>query len=82
MKYILPFEYVITTKRLIDTLKKFNITIKPELETDTIELRIRVVKKELGKKKIRFKSTRPTQTKYLSFSFWKNAGEDGNKNHI
>lgn len=47
-KYILPFEYTSTTKKLIDCLKKNKIIIKPNIEIDITELRISAVKRDLG----------------------------------
>lgn len=47
-KYILPFEYTSTTRRLVDTLNKNNVSIKADIEIDITELRIKSVKKDFG----------------------------------
>lgn len=48
LKYILNFNYTITTKRLIETLAKYDILIHPSIESDITEIRIEAVKKDLG----------------------------------
>ena len=47
-KYILPFEYTSTAKKLINSLKMYNISIEAYMEIDITELRINAVKRGLG----------------------------------
>ena len=48
LRFILPFEYTSTTKRLIENLKKHGVCIKADMEVDITELRINAVKRGLG----------------------------------
>lgn len=47
-KYILPYEYTYTTKKLIDCLKQHDTSIKANTEIDITELRINAVKRGIG----------------------------------
>lgn len=47
-KYILNFDYTITTKNLMECLKENNIKIKAYIESDTTEVRLEAVKRNLG----------------------------------
>ena len=48
LRYILNFEYTSTTKKLMETLIRYNISIKASIECDITELRIDCVKRNLG----------------------------------
>lgn len=48
LKYILNFEYTSTTRKLMETLAKYNISINVSMECDITELRINCAKRDLG----------------------------------
>lgn len=48
LKFILNFENTITTRKLIETLKKHNVKINSSIESDITEVRVDAVKRELG----------------------------------
>lgn len=48
LKYILNFEYTSTIKKLMETLREYNISIKASMECDITEVRIDGVKRNLG----------------------------------
>ena len=48
LKYILPFEYTSTARKLINSLKQYDVSIESYMEIDITELRINAVKRELG----------------------------------
>lgn len=48
LRYILNFDYTITTKNLMKVLKEYNVKIKPNMKCDTTEIRVEAVKNGLG----------------------------------
>ena len=48
LRYILNFDYTITTKKLHQVLEKYDIKIKANMECDTTEIRVDAVKNGLG----------------------------------
>lgn len=48
LKYILNFDYTNTTKKLMETLNKYNVQIKDTIECDVTEVRVDAAKRELG----------------------------------
>lgn len=48
LKLILGLEYTHTSRELINKLKEYNVSIKPNIEIDTTELKVDAVKRGLG----------------------------------
>ncbi len=48
LRYILNFDYTITTKNLMKVLKEYNVKIKPNMKCDTTEIRVEAVMNGLG----------------------------------
>ena len=48
LKYILNFEYTNTTRKLMETLEKYNVKISSTIECDVTEVRVDAAKRELG----------------------------------
>lgn len=48
LKYILNFDYTNTTKKLMETLNKYDVKIKDTIECDVTEVRVDAAKRELG----------------------------------
>lgn len=48
LRYILNFDYTITTQKLRKTLKEYDVEIKANMECDTTEIRVNAVKSGLG----------------------------------